>query len=349
MGSRASLEFHDDPNLASNKSEAGPFLSVVIPVYNEQDNVEAIHRALRAVLADRRRSFEILFVDDGSSDETPLRLEAMAVEDADLRIVTLARNFGQTAAIMAGLDHAEGEVVAVMDGDGQNDPADIPRLLEKIEEGFDVVSGWRSARQDRLLTRKVPSWIANRLIARLTGVRQRDFGCTLRAYRSWVVRELKLYGEMHRFIPAFASMVGARMVEIPVAHHPRRRGASKYGLERVIKVVLDLLVTMFLRSYLARPIYLFGGFGLFCFLIGGLAGAFALYLKLVQGVSFILTPLPLAVITSVLMGVMSILMGLLAETLSRTYFESQGKSPYIVREKTNFGPQSRSVRPSGSS
>jgi glycosyltransferase involved in cell wall biosynthesis len=300
-------------------------------------------------MANRRRSFEILFVDDGSSDETPLRLEAMAAEDADLRIVTLARNFGQTAAIMAGLDHAEGEVVAVMDGDGQNDPADIPRLLEKIEEGFDVVSGWRSDRQDRLLTRKVPSWIANRLIAWLTGVRQRDFGCTLRAYRSWVVRELKLYGEMHRFIPAFASMVGARMVEIPVAHHPRRRGASKYGLERVIKVVLDLMVTMFLRSYLARPIYLFGGFGLFCFLIGGLAGAFALYLKLVQGVSFILTPLPLAVITSVLMGVMSILMGLLAETLSRTYFESQGKSPYIVREKTNFDPKSRSVRRSGSS
>ena len=349
MESRASLELHGGPSLASKNSEGRPFLSVVIPVYNEQDNVEAIHRALRAVLADRRRSFEILFVDDGSSDETPLRLESMAAEDADLRIVTLARNFGQTAAIMAGLDHAEGEVVAVMDGDGQNDPADIPRLLEKIEEGFDVVSGWRSDRQDRLLTRKVPSWIANRLIAWLTGVRQRDFGCTLRAYRSWVVRELKLYGEMHRFIPAFASMVGARMVEIPVAHHPRRRGASKYGLERVVKVVLDLIVTMFLRSYLARPIYLFGGFGLFCFLIGGLAGAFALYLKLARGISFILTPLPLAVITSVLMGVMSILMGLLAETLSRTYFESQGKSPYIVREKTNFDPKSRSVRRSGSS
>ena len=349
MESGASLELNTGPSLASKTSEGRPFLSVVIPVYNEQDNVEAIHRALRAVLADRRRSFEILFVDDGSSDETPLRLESMAAEDADLRIVTLARNFGQTAAIMAGLDHAEGEVVAVMDGDGQNDPADIPRLLEKIEEGFDVVSGWRSDRQDRLLTRKVPSWIANRLIAWLTGVRQRDFGCTLRAYRSWVVRELKLYGEMHRFIPAFASMVGARMVEIPVAHHPRRRGASKYGLERVVKVVLDLLVTMFLRSYLARPIYLFGGFGLFCFLIGGLAGAFALYLKLARGISFILTPLPLAVITSVLMGVMSILMGLLAETLSRTYFESQGKSPYIVREKTNFDPKSRSVRRSGSS
>ena len=349
MGSRASIHLDSDPSVDLKKSESGRFLSVVIPVYNEQDNVEAIHRALRAVLADRRRNFEILFVDDGSSDETPLRLEGMAAEDADLRIITLARNFGQTAAIMAGLDHAEGDVVAVMDGDGQNDPADIPRLLEKIEEGFDVVSGWRRDRQDRLITRKVPSWIANRLIARLTGVRQRDFGCTLRAYRSWVVRELKLYGEMHRFIPAFASMVGARMVEIPVAHHPRRRGASKYGLERVVKVVLDLIVTMFLRSYLARPIYLFGGFGLFCFLIGGLAGAFALYLKLARGISFILTPLPLAVITSVLMGVMSILMGLLAETLSRTYFESQGKSPYIVREKTNFDPKSRSVRRSGSS
>jgi hypothetical protein len=192
--------------------------------------------------------------------------------------------------------------------------------------------GWRHDRQDRLLTRKVPSRIANWLISRMTGVRQRDFGCTLRAYRSWVVRELKLYGEMHRFIPAFASMVGARMVEIPVAHHPRRKGASKYGLERIAKVLLDLMVTMFLRSYLARPIYLFGGFGLLCFLMGATAAAYALYLKLFAGVSFILTPLPLAVITSGLMGVMSILMGLLAETLSRTYFESQGKSPYVVRE-----------------
>jgi glycosyltransferase involved in cell wall biosynthesis len=322
-------------------------LSLVIPVFNEEENVGATYAALATVLDRLACNAEILFVDDGSTDRTQTHLLKIHAQDRRVRVITLARNFGQTAAIMAGLDHAEGEVVAVMDGDGQNDPADIPRLLEKIEEGFDVVSGWRRDRQDRLITRKVPSWIANRLIGRLTGVRQRDFGCTLRAYRSWVVRELKLYGEMHRFIPAFASMVGARMIEIPVAHHPRRRGASKYGLERVVKVVLDLIVTMFLRSYLARPIYLFGGFGLFCFLIGGLAGAFAFYLKIAKGVSFILTPLPLAVITSVLMGVMSLLMGLLAETLSRTYFESQGKSPYIVREATDFNSKSRSIRRSG--
>ena len=187
-----------------------------------------------------------------------------------------------------------------------------------------------------MLSRKIPSWAANWLISRLTGVHQRDFGCTMRAYRSWVVRELKLYGEMHRFIPAFASMVGARMIEIPVAHHPRTKGTSKYGLERVVKVILDLIVTMFLQSYLARPIYLFGSFGLFCFIIGLIAGVYAIYLKVVVGTSFILTPLPLAVITAALMGVMSILMGLLAETLSRTYYESQGKSPYIIREMINF-------------
>lgn len=325
------------PQASKDGSVTDPVrLSVVIPVFNEQENVGSTYEGLNAVLARLDLRSEILFVDDGSADQTPARLLDIVARDRKVRVITLARNFGQTAAMMAGLDHARGEVVAIMDGDGQNDPADIPQLLLKIEEGYDVVSGWRRDRRDRLLTRKVPSWIANWLISRMTGVRQRDFGCTLRAYRSWVVRELKLYGEMHRFIPAFASMVGARMVEIPVMHHPRRKGASKYGLERVIKVLLDLLVTLFLRSYLARPIYLFGGFGLFCFLIGGIAAAYALYLKIFEGVSFILTPLPLAVITTGLMGAMSILMGLLAETLSRTYFESQGKSPYIVRGLINF-------------
>jgi glycosyltransferase involved in cell wall biosynthesis len=311
-------------------------LSVVIPLYNEQDNVISTYEDLRAVLIRLGRPFEILFVDDGSSDQTPVRLLTIAAEDRNVSVITLARNFGQTAAIMAGLDHARGEVVAIMDGDGQNDASDIPNLLAKLDEGYDVVSGWRRERHDAFLSRKVPSWAANWLISRMTGVRQRDFGCTMRAYRSWVVRELKLYGEMHRFIPAFASMVGARMVEIPVTHHPRTKGISKYGLERIIKVLLDLMVTMFLRSYLARPIYLFGGFAFFCFLLGGIAGIYAIYLKFALGTSFILTPLPLAVITAALMGMMSILMGLLAETLSRTYYESQGKSPYIVREVINF-------------
>jgi dolichol-phosphate mannosyltransferase len=315
---------------------ASTLLSVVIPVFNEQENVTPTYQALQGVLANLGRPFEIVFVNDGSVDQTQARLTAIVARDPGVRVITLARNFGQTAAIMAGLDHARGDVVALMDGDGQNDPADIPRLVAKLDEGYDVVSGWRRDRQDRLLTRRVPSWVANWLISRLTGVRQRDYGCTLRAYRSWVVHELKLYGEMHRFIPAFASMVGARIVELPVAHHPRQRGVSKYGLERVIKVLLDLVVTIFLRSYLARPIYLFGGFGLFCFLIGGLAGAYAVYLKVFAGVSFILTPLPLVVITTFLMGVMSILLGLVAETLSRTYYESQGKSPYIIRELINF-------------
>ena len=327
-----------EPDEARARFVKAPYLSVVIPVYNEQGNVRALCESLRSSLAGTGFTYEIIVVNDGSSDDTGARLAAIAAEDRRVRVIELARNFGQTAAIMAGLDHVAGEVIATMDGDGQNDPADIPRLLEKLEEGYDVASGWREHRHDSLLLRKVPSWAANWLISRLTGVQQRDFGCTMRAYRRWVVHELKLYGEMHRFIPAFASMLGARMIEIPVAHHPRTKDSSKYGLERVVKVVLDLMVTIFLRSYLARPIYLFGSFGLFCLIIGFAAGLYAIYLKFVVGVSFILTPLPLAVITAALMGVMCILMGLLAETLSRTYYESQGKSPYVIRQLINFEP-----------
>ena len=311
-------------------------VSVVIPVYNEEENILPTYEALRSALVERVGRYEIIFVDDGSKDRTQTELRAILDRDANVRVIELARNFGQTAAIMAGLDHARGDVVAMMDGDGQNDPRDIPMLLDKLGEGYDVVSGWRRNRQDAFWTRKIPSWVANWMISRVTGVRQRDYGCTLRAYSSWVVRELKLYGEMHRFIPAFASMVGARIVEVPVAHHPRRRGTSKYGLERVFKILLDLIVTMFLRSYLARPIYLFGGFGLFCFLLAGLTGCYSVYLKLFEGISFILTPLPLAAMSASLMGVMSILMGLLAETLSRTYYESQGKSAYIIRNRINI-------------
>jgi glycosyltransferase involved in cell wall biosynthesis len=336
-----------DAQLDADPSESQAVeISVVIPLFNEQDNVIPTYESLRGVLSELGRSYEILFIDDGSSDQTAARLVTIAARDPAVKIITLARNFGQTAAIMAGMDHVRGEVLAIMDGDGQNDAHDIPNLLAKLDEGYDVASGWRQHRHDSLLTRKIPSWAANWLISRLTGVHQRDFGCTMRAYRSWVVRELKLYGEMHRFIPAFASMVGARMIEIPVTHHPRTKGTSKYGLERVVKVMLDLMVTIFLRSYLARPIYLFGSFALFCFVIGFLAGVYAIYLKLVVGTSFILTPLPLAVITAALMGVMSLLMGLLAETLSRTYYESQGKTPYIIRELINFDganpPQARS-------
>jgi dolichol-phosphate mannosyltransferase len=334
----ASLHMHTPParpDVAQAVDEPVQ-ISVVIPLYNEQDNVTPTYEGVRGVLSGLRRSYEIVFVDDGSSDQSPARLLNIARQDPAVRIITLARNFGQTAAIMAGMDHARGEVLAIMDGDGQNDAHDIPNLLAKLDEGYDVASGWRQHRHDSLLTRKIPSWAANWLISRLTGVHQRDFGCTMRAYRSWVVRELKLYGEMHRFIPAFASMLGARMIEIPVAHHPRTKGMSKYGLERVVKVILDLMVTMFLRSYLARPIYLFGSFALFCFALGLIAGVYAVYLKVVVGTSFILTPLPLAVITAALMGVMSLLMGLLAETLSRTYYESQGKSPYMIRELINF-------------
>jgi len=239
--------------------------------------------------------------------------------------------------MMAGIDHASGDTIIPMDGDLQNDPADIHRLLEKLEEGYECVSGWRKNRQDGELKRNLPSRIANRLISWISGVHLHDYGCSLKAYHKDVIKGVKLYGEMHRFIPIYASWSGARVTEIPVTHHARLFGKSKYGLERVAKVVLDLIVVKFLSKYATKPIYVFGGFGLMSIFISGLAGAYALYLKIFEHVSFILTPLPLLMVMSFITGVMSILMGLLAELVMRTWYESQGKSVYLVRNTINLG------------
>jgi glycosyltransferase involved in cell wall biosynthesis len=311
-------------------------LSIVVPVFNEQDNVFPLFDQLRGALAKVNDGFEVVFVDDGSTDQTEANLKKVAEADNRFKIVSFRRNFGQTAAMMAGIDYAAGDIIIPLDGDLQNDPADIPRLLDKLAEGYDVVSGWRQERKDASLRRNLPSRIANRLISRMSGVELHDYGCTLKAYRRQVVKGVRLYGEMHRFIPIYASWEGGRVTEIPVNHFPRIHGHSKYGLERIVKVLLDLLLVKFLSKYATKPIYVFGGFGLIGIAISFLAGLYALYLKFFAGISFISTPLPLLVVLTFVTGIMSILMGLIAEIIMRTYYESQGKQVYLVRETVNI-------------
>ena len=324
------------PSSSGPGGDPGIYLSVLIPVYNEEDNVGPLWAALLPVLDRLGRSAEVIFIDDGSRDDTVARLTATAATDSRLRVITCRRNAGQTAALMAGIDHARGEVIIPMDGDLQNDPEDIPILLAKLEEGYDVVSGWRRDRQDRFVTRILPSLFANRLISWISGVKLNDYGCTLKAYRREMLQGYRLYGEMHRFVPIYARWQGAKLAEIPVRHHQRRFGKSKYGLERIIKVILDLIVVKFLTQYETKPIYIFGFAGVGFMLLSFLAGLWAIYLKLVHGTSFIQTPLPLLVTLGAITGVMCILMGLLAELLVRIYFESQGKSHYTIRSKINF-------------
>ena len=311
-------------------------LSVVIPLFNEEENIPKLYASLIENLPTLNKEFEIIFVNDGSRDGSEQRLAAIAATDQRIKIINFRRNFGQTAAMMAGIDHASGEVIIPMDGDLQNDPADISKLVEKLDEGFDVVSGWRHDRQDAALRRNLPSRLANSLISFISGVHLHDYGCSLKAYRREVIKDVKLYGEMHRFVPIYATWQGAKVTEIPVKHHPRIHGESKYGLERVAKVLLDLIVVKFLAHYSTKPIYVFGGFG-FCFLLLALmSGVFALYLKIFAGISFILTPLPLLTALAFITGIMSILMGLMAELIVRTYYESQGKSVYLVRNTINL-------------
>jgi glycosyltransferase involved in cell wall biosynthesis len=311
-------------------------LSIIIPVYNEQDNVLPLHERLNAALHDLGVEYEVILINDGSTDSTDANLRVLAAKDPRYKVVNFRRNFGQTAAMMAGFDFASGDIIIPLDGDLQNDPADIPRLLSKLAEGYDVVSGWRHDRQDGALKRNLPSRVANWLISRISGVPLHDYGCSLKAYRRDVLTGVKLYGEMHRFIPIYASWQGGRVTEITVNHFPRLHGHSKYGLERVVKVVLDLIVVKFLANYANKPIYVFGGFGLVSVAVSLLSGLAALYLKFVEHVSFISTPLPLLVVLAFITGVMSILMGLIAEIIMRTYYESQGKQVYLVKETINL-------------
>jgi glycosyltransferase involved in cell wall biosynthesis len=311
-------------------------ISVIIPVFNEEESVGELCTSVLNVLQHLKLPFEIIAIDDGSTDRSRNVLLAVAKTAPELKIIEFRRNYGQTAALMAGIDYASGKVIVSIDADLQNDPQDIPALLQKIEEGYDVASGWRVDRKDAAISRNFLSRIANWLISRISGVRLNDYGCTLKAYRADVIRGIRLYGEMHRFIPIYANWMGATVIEVPVRHNPRRAGESKYGLERIIKVLLDLMVVKFLDRHFVKPIYVFGGFGLLSILISCLSFLYMLYLKFVEGLSMILTPLPLLTAMTFLVGILSILMGLVAEMLVRTYFESQGRSAYLVREFINF-------------
>jgi glycosyltransferase involved in cell wall biosynthesis len=310
-------------------------LSVVVPVHNEEDNVQPLYEALSATLKRLGRSYEIIVVDDGSRDDTYPRLAQLAADDGTLKLIKLRRNFGQTAAMAAGFDYAGGDIVVPIDGDLQNDPDDIPRLLDKLNEGYDVVSGWRRDRQDKAL-RRLPSRIANWLIGRVTGVRLHDYGCTLKAYRADVIAETRLYGEMHRFLPALAYQAGARITEIPVQHHPRIAGSSKYGLRRTFKVLLDLLTVKFLSVWSTKPSYVFGGSGVILCFVGVLFISWTAYERLANGVFVYRQPSLLVGVFLFTIGFNLLFLGLLAELIVRTYHESQSKPTYLIRELRNF-------------
>jgi len=307
-------------------------LSILVPVFNEEENISPLYDRLIAALQKTGRAYEIIFIDDGSSDGSIDILLDISKKDPNVKVISFSRNFGQTAALSAGIDFSKGDILIPMDGDLQNDPEDILRLLKKIEEGYDVVSGWRKSRKDPFLTRRIPSMIANKMISLIGGVRLHDYGCTLKAYKRDMLKNIRLYGEMHRFIPIYAQWIGARVAEIPVNHFARRSGSSKYGLSRIFKVILDLMVVKFLLSYSQKPIYVFGGMGLFMIFGAILSGGYAIYLKIFKGVSFILTPLPLLSVLLLMLGFLSILMGFLAEILTRTYYESQRKPTYQIKE-----------------
>lgn len=310
-------------------------ISIVVPFLNERENLPQLYDEVCLALRPLGKSFEILFVDDGSTDGSTEWLVELSKRDPNVKLVQFTRNFGQTAAMSAGFEHAQGRIYIAMDADNQNDPADIPAMLKKLEDGFDVVSGWRKNRKDRALSRKLPSKVANWLISRMTGVYLHDYGCSLKAYRAEYVDMFHLYGEMHRFIPAYASMVGAKVVEMPVNHRARTRGVSKYGLTRIFKVVMDLMTVNFLLRYATKPSYLFGGTGVLLCIGGVLSATEVVVEKLWIGTFAHNNPFLLLAVFLFSLGVQLLLMGLLAEVIVRTYHESQHKPIYIVKRTLN--------------
>ncbi len=311
-------------------------VSIVVPIYNEEENIQSLYEKVTSAMSVSGLDYELILVDDGSSDRSFLLLHDIAGKDPRVKVIRFRRNFGQTAAMAAGFDAARGRVVVPMDGDLQNDPSDIVRLLGKMEEGYDVVSGWRKDRQDTFVNRKLPSMIANGLISRLTGVHLHDYGCTLKAYRKEVLEGINLYGEMHRFVPALASQVGAKVAEIPVQHHPRLFGQSKYGISRTMRVILDLMTVKFLIQYSTKPIQLFGKWGVYTLFAGICSGGATIYMKLFEHMSMNRNPLLILTAFLLFMGVQFIVLGLLGELNARTYYEAQGKPIYVVRERLNF-------------
>lgn len=310
-------------------------ISLVLPVYNEEESLPHLYDALVAALTPLPCQWQVVLVNDGSQDGSAALLEEIAQRDEHFVAVHLRRNFGQTAAMAAGFDQATGEVIVALDADLQNDPADIPKLLDKLAEGYDVVSGWRKNRKDKWLTRILPSQIANGLISTLTGVHLHDYGCSLKAYRREVLQDVRLYGEMHRFIPALAYWAGGRVAEVEVTHHPRRFGQSKYGLSRILRVVLDLLTVKFLLSFSTKPIQVFGKWGLISFLVGLLVAGYLTVEKLAFGVALANRPALLLAVLLMVLGAQFVAMGLLAELQARTYYEAQGKRIYAIRKITS--------------
>ncbi|MFN2411807.1 MAG: glycosyltransferase family 2 protein [Pyrinomonadaceae bacterium] len=321
--------------MQNTRTERAPELSLFLPVLDEEENLRPMHSRIAAALNALERTAEVIYVDDGSTDDSLEILKELAEEDDRVRVISLRRNYGQTAAMAAGIDAARGQILIPMDADLQNDPSDIARLLRKLNEGYDVVSGWRKNRQDKLISRRIPSQLANKVISLIGGVHLHDYGCSLKAYRRDVLQDVRLYGEMHRFIPIYAAWAGARVTEIPVDHHARTGGKSKYGISRTVKVIFDLMTIKFLASYQTKPIYVFGTFGIIAFVLAAIAGIWAVVLKF-YGTSFILTPLPVITVVMLAISVQFFLMGLLAELLVRTYHESQDKAIYAIREKIGF-------------
>ncbi len=320
---------------AQAKENSDAMISLTVPVYNEKDALLPLFERVKTVMDDHGIPWEIIFVNDGSLDGSAEILDGLASKYPQVKVIHFRRNFGQTAAMMAGFDFASGDTIIPMDGDGQNDPRDIPRMLAKLDEGFEVCSGWRKDRQDNALQRNLPSILANKLISAVSGVDLHDFGCSLKAYRAEVIKGVRLYGEMHRFLPIYAKWHGARISEIPVNHHARTTGKSKYGLERVLKVLMDLMTVKFLDKYMLKPMYLFGFWGLIFFVASVLFTVLALYMR-TQGYFFTSTPLPMMAVFSFMTGTICVLMGLLAEMTTRTFHESQGKSIYLISKTRNL-------------
>lgn len=319
-----------------NRKSKKIFLSIILPVFNEEENITYQYENIINSVDPLGFNYEIIFVDDGSSDNSFDILKRISNKDKRIKVIGFRKNFGQTAAMTAGIDYSNGEIIVMMDSDLQNDADDIKRLLEKIDEGYDVVSGWRRDRKDKLFTRRIPSMLANWLISIISGVKLHDLGCSLKAYRREVIRQVKLYGEMHRFIPIHVSWLGAKITEIPVKHHPRRFGSSKYGILRVYKVLLDLITVKFMGSYSTKPIYIFGGFGFLLFFFSIISGLIVLIMKFYLNRSMIRNPLLLLTVMLVILSVMFVLLGVLAEILIRIYHETRDKPTYIVKELINI-------------
>ncbi|MCI0444481.1 glycosyltransferase family 2 protein [bacterium] len=314
------------------KENSFPDLSIVVPIYNEEENVDDLIAAITAAMQDYTDSYEVVLVDDGSTDRSFEILKRHTVTNPKIRVIRFGINYGQTAAISAGFHHARGRILVTMDADLQNDPTDIPRLIEKMQEDWDVVSGWRKDRFDKFLTRRLPSMMANHLISYITGLKLKDYGCTLKAYRSDVAKRIELYGEMHRFIPALARWGGASVSEIVVKHHARKKGTSKYGISRTLRVLLDLFVVKFLMTYSTQPIQIFGGLGLLIFFLSVILLGVVVVLRIFAGVDMSGNPLLYVSLTGIMLSVVFLFMGLQTEMQVRTYHESQRKPIYVVKE-----------------